>query len=109
MSPEGSQEKAVFREELILLGCWGSITKYNKLSGLEQQEFIILAVLGAGSLKSICWQGSVPSEGTREGSVPDPSPNCCLLSLWQHNSNLVFCVPACLQISPFYKPPATLN
>lgn len=34
--------KAVFREELTPSGCWGCITEYNKLDGLEQQKFIVL-------------------------------------------------------------------
>lgn len=35
-----------------------------------QQEKLILSVLGARSVTSVCWQGHAPCKGSREGCFP---------------------------------------
>lgn len=57
-----------------MLKGWSSravTTKYCKWSGL-------ITVLEARSQRSRCQQGHAPSEGSREGSVPGPSPKLWL-------------------------------
>jgi hypothetical protein len=64
----------------------------------------ILFILEARSQRSSCWQGHVPSEGTRTGSIPGLSPTFLnFLGLWQHKSNLPRWLYIYVQISLFYK------
>ena len=71
---QGREERPKRRWYMVGKGTWADITMYCKLGGLNNRIYRP-TVLEARDLKSRCHQGRVPSEGTREWTVP-----CSLLA-----------------------------
>ena len=76
------KDQEFFEGKPYVLVYGAAVTNYQKAGGLKQQNFILLIVLEARSLKSKYWQDGTQSEDSREDIFLASPRSCgCLLSL----------------------------